>query len=131
MLHIHGSPDHDPLQLLVNDGGTGLGSMRSQRRPPPFVGVASWPFHPSNGQVLEGAVERVQGLRLEAVWCSLHMPDVKNNAGVFLGHSDQTEVVRRVLGRKKAHKGVVFEEREGAPGFEEGEEACGGDTTLE
>ena len=53
---------------------------------------------------------------------TLDVGQVQHNAGRFLDHLNEAEVLWLLIEGEKADIGVVFEEDEGAPRLEEGKE---------
>ena len=62
---------------------------------------------------------------------ALDVPHVKDNTRVFLCHSYEGEIFRRLGSREETDKGLVFEEDKRAPSFEVVEQFRSGDATLD
>ena len=62
---------------------------------------------------------------------SFDVGKVHHDTGVFLSHTNETEVLRLLVQGEKADKGVALEEDEGAPCLEEGKEPGRRQATLE
>ena len=67
---------------------------------------------------LEGVVEGVEPLSLQAVRSPLDIAHMKDDAGMLLGHPDQTKVERILLGGEEPDVGGALEEGEGGVGLQ-------------
>lgn len=59
------------------------------------------------------------------------MSNVQNDAGMLLGHPQQTEVVGGISGGKKSNEGVILEKNDRAPSLEKFKQLHGGNATLD